>query len=410
MRTAAGTGEREAADELEERYSALFHGAGIPIWESDWSGPYDYLAAEARARGVSMAELLRTEPEVSLGAVPSARVTLINDAALELYDIGTEGEILGRSLGQRYSALDGIIPGALMQALAEGKAVAEAEGHIMTSAGTELDVVLRVAQLPSPIPWKRIFITALDVTARNEAERRFQRALGELAHASRVSMLGQMAASIAHEVNQPLAAIINFAESGKRWLARGELEEARRCFEGAAQHGHRAAEVVAGIRAMAARGAPQTVALDLPALVGEAVALARRELRDADVAVRYDMEPGLPAVRGDKVQIEQIVLNLVLNAAQAMAGVQGNRDLVISLRRDRDMVRAAFRDTGTGIALENPDAIFEAFFTTKGEGMGMGLSLCRSIVEAHGGRIGAANNPEGGATISFSLPVAEDAR
>ena len=246
------------------------------------------------------------------------------------------------------------------------------------------------------------------VAERDEARARIDRTSAELAHASRVSTLGQLAASIAHEVNQPLAAIVTCAESGKRWLAREvpDVAEAEGCLDQIGANGKRAAGVISRVRALASNSAPETVPLALAELVGEAVAMVEREARDAGVAIRRTSDAAVPPVLGDRIQIQQVLVNLLMNGIQAMRDVEGRgRELCIHMGVEADgMVRVAVSDCGEGIK-GDPARIFDPFFTTKADGMGMGLAISRSIVEAQDGRVSAANNPLHGATIAFTLPA-----
>jgi C4-dicarboxylate-specific signal transduction histidine kinase len=282
----------------------------------------------------------------------------------------------------------------------------EKEMRCVTLRGRTIDVVARVRLLPEGEPWSRVLVMGLDVTERNEARARLEQASAELAHAARVSTLGQLAASIAHEVNQPLSAIINYGKSGKRWLARDmpEIGEIANCLDHIVANGSRAAEVIARVRSLARKAAPEAEPLALAELIEEAVILVEREARGAGVIVSHVAEP-TPMVLGDRVQVQQVLVNLLINAIQAMRAIEDRpRALRILLAPDGGMARVAVEDSGTGIDGE-PQRIFEPFFTTKGDGMGMGLSICRAIIEAQGGRIVAANNPGHGATVAFTLPV-----
>ncbi len=217
-----------------------------------------------------------------------------------------------------------------------------------------IDVVLRVRLLPEGEPWSRVLMMALDVTERNEARAKIERTSAELAHAARVSTLGQLAASIAHEVNQPLSAIITYGKSAKRWLARPEpdMAEAVNCLDQIVANGSRAADVIARVRDHARKRTPETEALDLGALLEESLALVQREARAAHVAI-YQAGSGLALpVAGDRVQIQQVLLNLLMNAIQAMREVNGrSRELRILVEPDGEgLARVAVQDSGNGIA------------------------------------------------------------
>jgi PAS domain S-box-containing protein len=247
-----------------------------------------------------------------------------------------------------------------------------------------------------------------DITEYVQAEEALQQAQADLAHVTRVATLGELAASIAHEVNQPLAAIVADAAASLNWLAAPppDLERVREALEGIAADGHRAAEVIQRIRQLAKKSVPRKDPVNLNDVVCDVLPLARAELRHHDVSLVLQLAPELPAVLADRVQLQQVILNLVMNAIEAMGSVTGRpRDLIIRAEpHDRDHVRVTVQDTGVGIDPNTVDKLFGAFFTTKPGGMGMGLSISRSIVEAHGGRLWATSNETHGATFGIDLP------
>jgi PAS domain S-box-containing protein len=255
----------------------------------------------------------------------------------------------------------------------------------------------------------------MDITEAKRAQEALETAQTELAHATRVTTLGEMTASIAHEVNQPLAGIVTNGEVGLRWLARSvpqvEVEEASRAIERILRDADRASGVVRRIRALAKKAAPEMTRLDINDVINDAMLLVQREVLGHRVALRLELASGLPAVVGDRVQLQQVIINLVMNGIEAMAGVaEQRRRLAVRSRLGEGQVLVAVQDAGTGIDPQNANRLFSAFYTTKSNGMGMGLSISRSIVEAHGGRIRATNNDGPGATIEFTVPFAEDSR
>jgi C4-dicarboxylate-specific signal transduction histidine kinase len=247
-----------------------------------------------------------------------------------------------------------------------------------------------------------------DVTAARRAEEKLQKAQAELAHVTRVTALGELTASIAHEVNQPLAAVVANAEACLRWLDREtpDLAAARRSAEWVIDDGNRASEVVRRVRALANKSDIAKVPLSINDVVREGIVLVQRELSSHRVSLRTDLEGALPWILGDRVQLQQVIINLVMNGIEAMQPVTDRpRELVIRSRRDETrQALVSVTDCGVGISAENADRLFNAFFTTKSSGLGMGLSICRSIVEAHGGRLSACGNEGDGATFQFVLP------
>lgn len=256
--------------------------------------------------------------------------------------------------------------------------------------------------------------TNTDVTAQRAAEDKLDRTRSELAHLSRIATMGELTASIAHEVNQPLAAIVANGEAGLRWLGRStpDLGETKKSIEAMLRNAQRASDVVRRLRALSAKSAPATAPLDLAAVAEETVQLVERELRVQGVQLSADLPSGLPPIEGDRVQLQQVLLNLLLNAVQALGAVPPERRTIsVTVQRAEreslgDAIVVTVEDAGPGIAGADLARLFDAFFTTRSDGMGMGLSISRSIVEAHGGRIEAANRPEGGASFRVCLPVA----
>jgi two-component system, LuxR family, sensor kinase FixL len=259
-----------------------------------------------------------------------------------------------------------------------------------------------------------ILETNNDITERRRAEEALQKAQAELAHVTRVTAMGELTSSIAHEVNQPLTAIVTNGNASLRWLA-GEplnLDEARESLERIIKEAHRASEVIARIRTLVKKSVPQKGRLDIAELIQDVVTLVQGELRRNRVILVAEVGTDIPHVHGDRVQLQQVLLNLLINGIEAMSTVTDRpRKLVISAdRSETDNVLVAVKDSGVGIREQNRDQLFDAFFTTKAEGLGMGLSISRSIIEAHGGRLWAMANDGWGATFQFTLPTNHDVR
>jgi PAS domain S-box-containing protein len=245
--------------------------------------------------------------------------------------------------------------------------------------------------------------------ARKEAEDALRDAQADLARVTRMTTMGELVASIAHEVNQPLMAIVTNAETCLSWLASDppQLDEARKAAGRIVRDGHRAGDIIKTIRALARKSRPEMTDLDLNDVIAEVLVLTRGELRRHDVSLETELSGGLEPVMGDRIQVQQVLLNLVMNGIEAMNAIMDRpRVLRVSSQIDGPgSVLIAVTDTGTGFDPTKVDRIFDAFFTTKPEGMGMGLSICRSIVEAHGGRLWASPNPPHGSVFQFTMPV-----
>ncbi len=244
---------------------------------------------------------------------------------------------------------------------------------------------------------------------RAEQETRTQRQ--ELAHLTRVAMLGELSGTLAHELNQPLTAILSNAQAGQRLLARepADLEEIRNILRDIVDDDRRAGEVIQRLRAMLKKGEAKTAPLDLNELARKTLGLAHGDLVTRNVAAAFELSPELPPVYGDSVQIQQVLLNLIINACEAMSAnpASERRLVVVSAPAGEDGVRLSVVDHGTGIPPGGLEKVFEPFFTTKEQGLGLGLPICRSLVEAHGGRLWASNNDGGGATFHLTLPLRE---
>ncbi|HLG82635.1 MAG TPA: ATP-binding protein [Bradyrhizobium sp.] len=242
-----------------------------------------------------------------------------------------------------------------------------------------------------------------------ESERRYREAMMELAHANRVSTLGQLTASIAHEISQPIAAAVTNAQAGVDWLGADppNLEQVRQTLDYIVDDGMRASEVIDRIRGLIKKAPPQRESLQINRTVLEVTALTRGEVLKSRVKVRTRLDERLPVVQADRVQLQQVLLNLIINAIEAMRGVaEASRELLIATARtDEGGIMVSLHDTGPGLDPKQVDRLFEAFFTTKAEGMGMGLAICRSIIEAHGGRLWATANEPRGAVFQFTLPL-----
>jgi C4-dicarboxylate-specific signal transduction histidine kinase len=242
---------------------------------------------------------------------------------------------------------------------------------------------------------------------RERTEEALRKTQAELAHVTRVATLGEMSASIAHEINQPLASVVTSASACLRWLDAQKLEEARQSASRAIAEAYRASEIIGRIRAMTKKTPPQKEWVDVNETIHEVIALARNEIQRKGVALETELSEHVPVILADRIELQQVILNLVMNGIEAMDTVTDRpREMVIrSSAQESDKVLIAVQDSGTGIDSQNLDKIFDTFYTTKPQGMGMGLAVSRSIVENHGGRLWATVNPDKGATFQFTLPT-----
>jgi PAS domain S-box-containing protein len=332
-------------------------------------------------------------------------ITFWNRSAEELYG-WTRQEAVGKTT---VDLLKTVFPqplSAIHRRLAE---TGRWEGELIhtTRAGTQVVVTSRWS-LQADVEGRpaRILETNNDISARRRVEDMARKARDELAHAARLATIGELAASIAHEVNQPLAGVVTNASACLRWLAKDvpNLDEARAAVQRIARDGQRASDVVERVRAMARKAATAREPLDINETVRGVVMVAEGELRKHGVALTARYADDLPPVTGDRVQLQQVVLNLMMNGIEAMAAIADRpRELMISTARDGEQVRVSVRDFGTGVPPEAMSRMFDAFYTTKPSGLGMGLSISRSIIEDHGGRLWATAGEGAGTTFHFAI-------
>jgi len=248
---------------------------------------------------------------------------------------------------------------------------------------------------------------------RKHAEEALREAQAELARVSRVTTMGELTASLAHEVNQPIAAAVTNANTCVRWLTRDhpDVEEARAAAIRIVKDSTRAAEIISRVRLLFKKGTPQRELVDVNEVVREMIVLLRGEASRHNILVGTEPVADLPQIMGDRVQLQQVLMNLMLNGIEAMKDVDGKRELVIkSQRAENEEVLVSVSDTGVGLPVQQADQIFKAFFTTKPQGTGMGLSISHSIIESHGGRLWAGENAPRGASFYFTLPTKVEAK
>ena len=392
----------------EQRYRRMFDASRIGVVEEDWSGLRTALDS-LQTGGADLRDYLARNPDFVRHARRLARITDVNPALQKM--AGASGsaafiENADKLLGENdRSFLDALV------AFANGEPFHEGETQLVSFDGRKVPVLFTITFPPEPDGDQNVLVFVVDITERKQAQDALLAAQAELAHAARVATLGELSASIAHEVNQPLAAIVTSGEAGLRWLRRDvpDLKEVATTIGHVVAQGRRASEIVTRIRTFLKKAAPQQDMLQIGEVIEEATALVARELAKDDVALIVEPQHGLPPVRGDRIQLQQVLVNLLINASQAMSGRPGSR--VITLRAgtvDSETLAITVQDSGPGIPPDDMARLFDPFFTTKDGGMGMGLAICRTTVEAHGGRLSVVSTPGSGATFHLTLPYSQE--
>ena len=402
--------ERKRAEaelrESERRYRHIFQMAGVSIWEEDFS-QVKAAIDDLKAQGVrDFRQYLATYPEFVQQAISMVKIIDVNDATVKLFAAQRKEELLG-SLHKIFLPETQEVFTRELIAIAEGRTNFESETVLQTLKGDKRAVLFTITFLPPPAKLDSVLVTLTDLTERKHAEEALRKAQVELAHVTRVMTMGELAASIAHEVNQPLAAVVTNGNACLRWLAgpTPNLDEAREAVGRIIRDGKRAGEVIGRIRALVKKSATEQAHLDINEVIREVVGLTQTEIQKNGVALRMDLAADLPRVVGDRVQLQQVFLNLVMNGIEAMSAVTDRpRELLVRSRQHESAkVLVAIQDSGIGIDRHNLEKIFNAFYTTKSQGMGMGLAISRSIVENHGGRLWAVPHDGPGATVQFTL-------
>jgi PAS domain S-box-containing protein len=335
------------------------------------------------------------------------RIIEANDAFLRMVGYDREDLVLGRIRWTDLTPPEWRDPN--VQAAEEVKKIGTAqpyEKEYFRKDGSRVPVLVGSAAFDEQRDQGVAFV--LDLTERKRAEEAFRNVQIQLAHANRVATIGQLSASITHEVNQPITAAVTYALAARRWLSAEppNFHEVDGALSLIVKEGNRVGEVVGRIRALIKKAPARKDAVEINDAILEVIALTRTEAANNSVSVRTQWAEGLPRVQGDRVQLQQVLLNLIINAIEAMRDVsEEERELLISSRNEPDGVSVQVRDSGPGFAPSDLDRVFEAFYTTKPSGLGLGLSICRSIIESHGGRLWASANPPRGASFQFALPA-----
>jgi len=393
----------------DDRYRKLIYHMPTALWQV-----HSRAAGEAfnhlRSQGVTntnIADYLDAHHELVEHACDTVLVTEVNQAAVTLFR-GRNASELVKPVRYLFAATPEMAK-RVMVAHFDGRRSYAEQAKIVTFDGELRDVLFTVTYPTPDEQQETTFITIQDITERLRTEAQLRQTQADYAHAARISTLGEMATSIAHEVQQPLAAIVTNGETSLRWLARDDvnvakLEQLATRMIASARH---ASEIIHRIRSMAQRRQPEQIELDLNDVVDDALHFIRHEIEFKSIKLSVNAPSTRPKILGDRIQLQQVVVNLLVNGMQAI--VQTNpprRAIRVAIEPDEpDALALSIHDSGPGIAPDNLARIFESFFTTKADGMGIGLAVCQSIIAAHGGSIEASNHPDGGACFRFSLPA-----
>ncbi|MBR0666480.1 PAS domain S-box protein [Roseomonas hellenica] len=405
----AAAGDRTAWElqASEDRYRKLIHYMPTALWQVDARGMGEILD-RLRAEGVTdIASFLTEHPEIVELGKDVVCVTEVNSGAISLLGGRCAADLI-RPVRYLFTGTPDTAK-RIMIAHFEGRRNHAEQGRILTLNGRMRDVLFHVTYPMPPEQMDTTFITIEDITERLRTETQLRQLQADHAHAARISTLGELATSIAHEVKQPLAAIVTNAETSLRWLSRDDVnvEKLRQLTGRIISSASRANDIIQHVRSMAQRGERERTSLHMSEIVEEALLFVRHEIEARRIDLAITAAPSCPRILGDRIQLQQVIVNLIINSVQAIAQAESTE------RRIRICIGSgppgalgfSIHDSGPGIAPDILDRVFESFFTTKVDGMGIGLSVCHSIITAHGGSIEAENHPRGGAIFRFSLPA-----
>ena len=406
MRLRRARARSDASDRWAE---TLFERSGVSLWREDWTAARDEIERLMRSGVHDVGAYYEERPEEKRALRRRIVIKDVNQFAVAMMQAQDKSSFVG-SLDRILPDTDGTFVEWLI-AFANGDPLYRSETHIVRPDGTALDCFFTAALPRSREDFADIVVSALDITAYKAAQERLAAAELSLARAQRISALGALTATLAHEVNSPLAAIMANADAARRWLDRPtpELAEATAALDAVTSAADRASAVVRRNRTFLSNSSPELVPSDVAELAREATLLVEHELRSLRTAVHFDAATNLPPVMADPLQLQQVIVNLVLNGAQAMRNREDVRDLTLTVRGSEEEVVVRVTDVGCGVADADRPSIFLPFFSTRPGGLGMGLAICQMCVEGLGGTIRIEEGAdEVGTTFVVRLPTARD--
>ncbi|MEI4509234.1 ATP-binding protein [Sphingopyxis sp. CCNWLW253] len=390
----------------EARYRKLVHYMPVALWQVDASH-MGKIYAEIRATGVEdFAAYLAAHPELVERAANTVPVTDVNRAAVQMFGGASAIDLLrpvGYLFAENPASLRNVMIGRF-----NGQPNHSELTRVRTFDGRVRDVRMSVTYPNAAGELDVTIFSFEDVTEQLRVEAQLRQLQADFTHAARLSTLGEFTTSIAHEVNQPLAAIVTNAETSLRWLSRSDpnIEKVQELTTRITASARRANDIVQRIRGMAAKRQPERVPIDLNDVVQESLLFLRHEVESRSIRITTDFAKRLPKVVADRIELQQVLVNLLINSVQALeAQGEDEREIILTTRLDGAMLIFRLRDSGPGIPADDLGRIFESFFTTKDSGMGIGLAICRSIIGELGGSIAVSNHPGGGAQFDLAIPV-----
>ncbi|WP_208247818.1 ATP-binding protein (plasmid) [Rhizobium sp. T1470] len=392
-------------DDQQYMFESMFGASAVGYWELDFRGVRKALEAIASSGWHDPIQHLYDHPTFMRQAVDNVPVLNMNKKARQLFGV-QDSDMEGLKLGRFVPAGAEKVVAANLVAYLKGESNFENETVLNTLDGQPVEVLISASFPRKDGFCNTLTLGTVDISYRNAQDRRLARLEAELAHSSRVSTLGQLTASIAHEVNQPLGAVMTNGNAALRWLNRDvpDLEEATAALRRVIAEAERAAQIIERTRSLAKKGEPKRVDCELHALLADVEKLVHRETSSLECELIVEALPSSVCLTADPIQVQQVLINLIVNAAQAMREQSGRRLIRVSTGHSEGSVTIQVRDNGPGFETASADCLFDPFYTTKGDGMGIGLSVARTIIKAHGGSISAKSDRGTGSVFQFTLP------